>query len=265
MEDLTGLKFNKWTVLKKVPNPGYKNKQTYWLCECSCDKHTQKVIGKQELKKGKSKSCGCLKSLKSSEMMKDKWQDEEFRNKHITSMTNNNPSKEKSIEGKKFGEWTVIERISEKREDIYYKCRCSCGTIKNVRKNTLINGTSSSCGCKKSSKGCKKIANLLNNNSIIFECEKTFENCRFSDTNRLAKFDFYVDNSYLIEFDGEQHFNCRSSGWNTEEHLIDTQRRDEFKNNWCKQNNIQLIRIPYTHYDELCLEDLLLETSKFII
>jgi hypothetical protein len=36
------------------------------------------------------------------------------------------------------------------------------------------------------------------------------------------------------------------------------------KNQWCLDNNILLIRIPYTHYNDLCLEDLLPETSKFI-
>ena len=43
------------------------------------------------------------------------------------------------------------------------------------------------------------------------------------------------------------------------------QERDTYKNQWCKENNIPLIRIPYTHLNDLCLEDLLLETSKFII
>ena len=37
------------------------------------------------------------------------------------------------------------------------------------------------------------------------------------------------------------------------------------KNNWCKTNNIPIIRIPYTHYDTLTLEDLVLNTSKYII
>ena len=37
------------------------------------------------------------------------------------------------------------------------------------------------------------------------------------------------------------------------------------KNAWCLANNIPLIRIPYTKYNDLCLEDLLLETSQYII
>jgi hypothetical protein len=37
------------------------------------------------------------------------------------------------------------------------------------------------------------------------------------------------------------------------------------KNQWCKENNIPLIRIPYTHLKDLSIEDLILETSKFKI
>ena len=31
-----------------------------------------------------------------------------------------------------------------------------------------------------------------------------------------------------------------------------------------EDNGIPLIRIPYTHYDKLCIEDLLLESSAFL-
>ena len=36
------------------------------------------------------------------------------------------------------------------------------------------------------------------------------------------------------------------------------------KNEWCKDNNIPLIRIPYTQYNDLCIEDLQLETTTFL-
>ena len=39
---------------------------------------------------------------------------------------------------------------------------------------------------------------------------------------------------------------------------------DEIKNNWCIKNNIPLIRIPYTHLNNIKIEDLLLETSQYI-
>ena len=53
--------------------------------------------------------------------------------------------------------------------------------------------------------------------------------------------------------------------WNNKENFLKTQERDVLKNQWCKDNNIPLIRIPYWHLKDLCLEDLLLETSKFIV
>ena len=40
---------------------------------------------------------------------------------------------------------------------------------------------------------------------------------------------------------------------------------DKMKNEYCKENNIPLIRIPYIHLKELKLEDLLLDTSQFVI
>ena len=92
---------------------------------------------------------------------------------------------------------------------------------------------------------------------IPFESQKTFETCRFPDTNFLAKFDFFVNNKYLIEFDGIQHFDVRF-GWNSKENFENTQKRDKFKDDWCKKNNIPLIRIPYTKLDTLSLQDLLL-------
>jgi hypothetical protein len=37
---------------------------------------------------------------------------------------------------------------------------------------------------------------------IPFEKEKTFDTCRYQNTNAYARFDFFVDNKYIIEYDG---------------------------------------------------------------
>ena len=57
-QDLTGRFFGKWKVLYRTENIG---KNTYWVCECNCDKHTQKPVATKSLLGGKSKSCGCYK------------------------------------------------------------------------------------------------------------------------------------------------------------------------------------------------------------
>lgn len=68
----------------------------------------------------------------------------------------------------------------------------------------------------------------------------------------------------MIEYDGKQHF--QDYNWGNESHsLVDSQQRDKEKNEFCWKNNIPIIRIPYTHYNNLSIEDLLLETSNFIV
>ncbi len=55
--DLTGQKFGKLTV---VSLHGRINRITYWLCECDCKDKTKKTINGADLKRGKTKSCGCV-------------------------------------------------------------------------------------------------------------------------------------------------------------------------------------------------------------
>lgn len=53
--DLTGQKFNRWTVLSRGT---YKAGKIHWLCRCDCG--TEGLVNTQNLKNGASKSCGCL-------------------------------------------------------------------------------------------------------------------------------------------------------------------------------------------------------------
>lgn len=171
----------------------------------------------------------------------------------------NSVTTEKDITGQKFGLWTVMYKTNKRNSAgiIYWHCKCKCGVEKDVLGNSLRNGLSLSCGAHSNiSKGNEKIKSILFEANIPFEIEKKFETCK--DKKELP-FDFYVDNKYLIEFDGIQHFD-ENSIFNYEY----THEHDIIKTKWCKENNIPLIRIPYTHLKDLCLEDLLLETSTFI-
>ena len=76
-------------------------------------------------------------------------------------------------------------------------------------------------------------------------------------------FDFYLpQQNTLIEYDGEQHFHPIQDDKYKYQEL---KERDEYKNQWCKNNNITLIRIPYTQYSFLSIKDLLPDSSNFII
>ena len=50
----------------------------------------------------------------------------------------------------------------------------------------------------------------------------------------------------------------------SKEEFVNQLERDKFKNEWCKNNNICLIRIPYYFLHRIKIEDLL-PGSKFII
>jgi hypothetical protein len=49
--------------------------------------------------------------------------------------------------GKVFTRLTVLGRESTRGKNSYLKCSCSCGTIKSVRRDSLLNGDVKSCGC----------------------------------------------------------------------------------------------------------------------
>ncbi len=54
--DITGLRFTRWTVVRQVASDADGNSQ--WECVCDCG--ATKVVLGRSLRRGKSKSCGCL-------------------------------------------------------------------------------------------------------------------------------------------------------------------------------------------------------------
>lgn len=251
MEDLIGKTFGRWKVLEKSPIRSSDNRIQY-LCECSCEAHTRRLVVGKTLKNGSSKSCGCLRRERSS-----------IANKGNT----HGKSNAQDLTGKRFGDLIALKKLDTKKNGSWeWKCQCVCGNTVISNTRDLNAGRKTRCNvCSltaTTSKGEEKIIQLLTDNNLPFEREKTFESCCFLETNQLAKFDFFVDEKYIIEYDGEQHFKISdSSVWNDKVSTL--KQRDQFKNQWCKENNIPLIRIPYTHYEDLCIDDLILETTKF--
>lgn len=238
--DITGQRFGRLVVLEKAEKRG---KNWFWRCKCDCGQ--EKLIDGRNLRGGYTKSCGCLSIELSTQRLKN--------------------ATYKDIANQKFGHLTAIEDIGvDNRGEHKWKCLCDCGNPEPiiVLGGNLRSGHTTSCGCIRQSKGETAIEKILQENNIIYEVEKPM----FKYSNGYyAKFDFYINNNYLLEYDGETHYLANLHGWHTQEQLSKQQERDIIKNQWCKDNGIPLIRIPYTHLKDLCLNDLLLETSKFII
>lgn len=236
--DMANFQINKLKVLHISENRTSSG-SIKWVCQCDCGNICE--VDGSRLRSGKAKSCGC-ESKKALE---------KGRGISFQDLTN-----------QQFGKLTVIERIENKiykeRKFVQWKCKCACGNYCTVIADNLKSGNTQSCGfCNENSHGNIKIEQLLKSNNINFIREKRFIDCK--DKGCLP-FDFYVNDFYCIEYDGKQHFTQNGTIFDYET----TRQHDIIKSQYCKENNIPLIRIPYTHYDNLCLEDLLLETSNFI-
>lgn len=106
--------------------------------------------------------------------------------------------------------------------------------------------------CRKSG-GEDKISELLSRWNIEHESEHSFPDCK----NVLPlEFDFYIANyNICIEFQGEQHyypidFAGRGVEW-AESEFKKNKKRDKIKENYCKDNNINLLIIPYWEFDNI--------------
>lgn len=115
----------------------------------------------------------------------------------------------------------------------------------------MVSGDVVSCGCQFFiSKGEDKIKQILTNLNINFIRQYTFDDC-ISDKNAKLRFDFYLpDYNLCIEYDGEQHFHP-TNYFGGEETFQRRMELDKVKNEYCRNNNIHLIRIPYTNFKDI--------------
>lgn len=94
--------------------------------------------------------------------------------------------------------------------------------------------------------GEKKIRYYLEDKHIDYISQYWFKDCR--DIHPLP-FDFYLPNyNVAIEFDGQQHY-FQSNLFPETLELI--QCHDRIKNDYCSNNGIKLIRIPYTKINKV--------------
>lgn len=237
--DLTNEKFGRLTVLYRdlEAEKLKKDRHAVWRCKCDCGKEIS-VVGK-DLRQGKTKSCGCLQKEKTSEKNGLK------------------------LIGQRFEKLVVVKQLPSKNHRTYWECKCDCGKIISVCARDLNNGDTKSCGCLYS-KGQHKITILLDKMNINYKAEYVFSNYK------NARFDFvlFKNNkiSCIIEYDGAQHFDTGNfGGWNTKERYETvTHPKDLEKNDYCKRNNIPLIRIPYTDYDKINEKYLLERIGEYV-
>ena len=109
----------------------------------------------------------------------------------------------------------------------------------------------------RASRGEILIEKILTEAGLKFEMEYSFPGLNSSNGKPL-RFNFVVFDDdgnidFIIEYQGRQHYEI-GSGWSNENHLQRTQKHDQMKRDYCKQNNIKLVEIPYTDFDKIDIQ-----------
>ena len=161
----------------------------------------------------------------------------------ITINSNVKDEENKGFEGKWRNLLGFKNGINYKGNNIRnLKVKCKCGNVYTVSlANYVYNDVIRCPQCtKKESRGERIIREFLEANKINFQQEQRFSDCV---DKRTLPFDFYLpEYNTCIEFDGQHHY---FPIYNDDIHFEITKKHDKIKTQYCDNNNIKLIRIPY--------------------
>lgn len=157
--ELQGQRFGNLTAIRPVGKNACG--QMLWECACVCGRTT--VSAASMLKRGTTRSCGCL-----------------ARQRH-------------DLSGQAFGKLTAIQRVvtsdaarSRSRSAIWL-CRCECGRETSIRANALVTGNTKSCGyCsfgRYESVG-NHVIGYFENNSFLIDVD---------DYDQVSKYRWWID------------------------------------------------------------------------
>ena len=153
--DLTGQRFGKWTVIKRVENS--KHGSPKFLCKCDCG--TLKEVLSFTLRNGNSTNCGCYINKRANEEI-----------------------------GKKYNHWTILKKVeSNKYGQPKWLCMCDCGNLKKLYLPRIKNGYSKSCGCYRTEFLAKKNSKHGMSNSRIYKIWNGMKRRCYTKTNTMYK------------------------------------------------------------------------------
>lgn len=229
--DITGNKYGRLLVKEVL----WDEKPIKVRALCDCGKEV--ILNKRDVMYLHTQSCGCLQKERASQ---SNYVD------YTGYVSESGVQLIKPYKQNKRGVWI-------------WECECGfCGNHFYEIPIKIKNNHTKSCGCMKESWGETYITQILDEHKIKYQKQYSFDDCR--NKNRL-RFDFAILNedctiSTLIEYDGQQHFKPVSI-FQGEERYENTKKRDEIKDNYCKEHNIPLIRLPYYLSNDEILQTIL--------
>ena len=116
-----------------------------------------------------------------------------------------------------------------------------CGFVFNVDCGNFFYQNTGCPNCQRS-RGEEIVTKILEDLNVPYNWQWLNHNCVIK---KKAKFDFFLPNhGVIIEYNGSQHYKPtrRFGGWSEFETII---HRDQIKRQWCKDNGIRFLEIPY--------------------
>lgn len=144
----------------------------------------------------------------------------------------------------------VVDQYQGGNIPLRHKCKKD-GHIWKNKPVYILHG--SGCPVCSETRGERKIRQWLEKHNIKFESEKRFDDCR---DQHCLPFDFYIpDINTCLEYDGEHHFRAVDFSNRNHQRAVYQfkmiKKHDQMKNDYCEENGIRLIRIPYWYYDDI--------------
>lgn len=224
MKDYTNQIHGCWKVLERDKNPKSKSHETFWLCECQ--------------------NCGSIKSVRKTDL-----------DKNPRSCNNCKGQLTKSWQiGDRYGLLQIIGKGTPQGNHTRVLVQCDCGSAPfEVRLEHLKGQNHSptiSCGCLSKSSGELKIEQCLQDYNYQTQYI-------IPELSKFMPFDFAIFKNgklvCLIEFDGEQHYRPIDFLGGEDKFKVQ-QANDQRRNQFCREHDIPLIRIPYYDYDKITPE-----------
>lgn len=109
------------------------------------------------------------------------------------------------------------------------------------------------------SSGEKHVSHWLDTNKIQYSYNTSIFNKIFGRKTKYVRIDFivhYKNVEYWIEYNGEQHYK-RVKHWVSEKEFLEGLSRDKNVRDYCKENEIILLEIPYTYKNYSDISDIL--------
>lgn len=143
-------------------------------------------------------------------------------------------------------EYSVLNKYADSQTKVKLN-HLSCGHTYEVTPRDFVSGKR--CPRCRASHGEKMVEKLLKDFKLNYKTQYRIEECK---VKRALPFDFAVfkeNKMILIEYQGIQHYQIVSV-FGGEEGYKERVFNDNIKRNFCEENNIDLIEIPYYFSDE---------------